>query len=102
MLSFSLQYNFPPLSMRITNGIVKKKKKKKTVHPCWNNCPQKSLTPGDFFCSPRALSYKSLFLTNQIEETDKQRTLRRQVTDDHSHIGDTISIENSLELSTTR
>ena len=30
------------------------------VSSCWKNCPQKSWTPGDFFCLPRAFLYKSL------------------------------------------
>ena len=54
MLTFPLWYNFPPISMRITSWIVKK------VSLCWKSCPQKSWTPGDIFCPPRAFSYKSL------------------------------------------
>ena len=38
--------------------------------------PQKSRTPGDFFCPLRAFSYKYLISTNQTEETNKQIKLR--------------------------
>ena len=34
--------------------------RQKKVNLCWKNCPQQSWTPGDFFCPPRAFSYKSL------------------------------------------
>ena len=47
MLTFPLRYNFPPLSVRIASWIVKKSQPMLT-------------TPGDFFCEPRAFSYKSL------------------------------------------
>ena len=71
MLTFPLRYNFPPLSMRITDWIVKKKsaQAEKIIRK------KVELQATFFVC----LVYSLLnlwFSTNQIEETDKQTKLR--------------------------
>ena len=71
MLTFPLRYNFPPLSMRITRWIVKKK----SVHAEKIVRKKVELQATFFVC----LVYYLLnlwFSTNQIEETDKQTKLR--------------------------
>ena len=66
MLTFPLRYNFPPLSMRITNWIVRKKSAyaEKVVHK------KVELQATSFVRFVGSLINLS-FSTNQIEETDK-------------------------------
>ena len=55
MLTFPIQCNFPPLSMRMTSWIVQKK----LAHD--KEIVRKKVEPqATFFCSPHAFSYKSL------------------------------------------
>ena len=78
MLSFPLRYNFPPLSMRITSWIVKKKSAyaEKVVR-------KKVKLQATFFVRLMRSLINLWFSTNQIEETTKQIKLRwREV--DHS------------------
>ena len=78
MLTFPLRYNFPPLSMRITSWIVKKKSAyaEKVVRK--NVELQATL----FVRLVRSL-INFWFSTHQIEETNKQIKLRWWE-DDHS------------------
>ena len=73
MLTFPLMYDFLPLSMRITSWIVKKKK----VSLCWKKVVRKKveLQATCFVFLVRSL-INLWFLTNQIEETNKQIKLR--------------------------
>ena len=91
---FHFWYNFPPLSMRITSWIVKKSQ------PMLKKLSAKKVELQATISVHLVRSLINLrFSTNQIEETNKQIKLRwRKV--DQSH-GDAISMENSLELSTT-
>ena len=78
MLTFPLRYNFPPLSMRITSWIVKKKSAyaEKIVR-------KKVELQATFFVRLVRSLINLWFSTNQIEETNKQTKLRwREV--DHS------------------
>ena len=78
MLTFPLRYNFPPLSMRITSWIVKKK----SVYAEKIVRKKVELVVNFFVSLVRSLINLS-FSTNQIEETTKQTKLRwRKV--DHS------------------
>ena len=71
MLTFPLRYNFPPLSIRITSWIVKKKSvyADKVVR---NNVELQ----GTFFGSLVRSLINLWFSNNQIEETNKQIKLR--------------------------
>ena len=80
MLTIPLWYNFPPLSMRITNWIVKKK----STHA--EKIFRKKVELQATFIVRIVHSLINLwFLANQIEETGKQTKLRWRVVD-HSHI----------------
>ena len=89
MLTSPLRYNFPPLSMRITSRIIKKRSAyaEKIVR-------EKVELQATFFVRLMRSVINLLFLTNQIEGTNKQTKPKR------SH-GNAVSMENSLELSTT-
>ena len=78
MLTFPLRYNFPPLSMRITSWIIKKKSAyaEKIVR-------KKFELQATFFARLVRSLINIWFSTNQIEETNNQTKLRwREV--DHS------------------
>ena len=78
MLTFPFRYHFPPLSMRITSWIVKKKSAyaEKVVR-------KKVELQATFFVRLVRSLINLWFSTNQIEETNKQTKLRwREV--DHS------------------
>ena len=70
MLTFPLRYNFPPLSMRITSWIVKKKSAyaEKIVR-------KKIELQATFFARLVRSFINIWFSTNQIEETNKQMRL---------------------------
>ena len=76
MLTFPLWYNFPPLNMRITSWIHKKKSAY-----AYKIVRKKSWTPGDFFVRLMRSLINLWFSTNQIEETNKQTKLRRREVD---------------------
>ena len=71
MLTFPLRYNFPPLSMRITSWIAKKKSAyaEKIVR-------KKVDFQAIFFVRLVRSLINIWFSTNQIEETNKQTKLR--------------------------
>ena len=71
MLTFPLRYNFPPISMRITSWIVKKKSAyaEKVVR-------KKVELQATFFVRLVRSLINLWFSTNQIEETNKQTKLR--------------------------
>ena len=94
MLTFPLRYNFPPLSMRITSWILKKK-----AAYAEKIFRKKVELQATFFVRLVRSLINLWFLTNQIEETNKQIKLNwREVDQSHS---DAISMENSLKLSAT-
>ena len=71
MLTFPLRYNFPPLSIRITSWIVKKK----SVYA--DKVVRKNVElQGTFFGSLVRSLISLWFSNNQIEETNKQIKLR--------------------------
>ena len=80
MLTFPLRYNVLPLSMHITRWIVKKESAHAEKH-----ARKKVEFKATFFIRLVRSLIKLWFLTNQIEETDKQAKLRWQVVD-HSHM----------------
>ena len=94
MLTFPLRYNFPPLIMRITSWIVKKK-------PVYaeNVVRKKVELQATFFVRLVRSLINLWFSTNQIEETNKQIKIKMAGSRPQSH-SDAISMENSLELST--
>ena len=71
MLTFPLRYNFPPLSMRITSWIIKKKSAyaEKIVR-------KKFELQATFFARLVRSLINIWFSTNQIEETNNQTKLR--------------------------
>ena len=71
MLTFPLRYNFPPLSIRITSWILKKKSAyaEKIVR-------KKVELQATFFVRLVRSLINLWFSTNQIEETNKQIKLR--------------------------
>ena len=76
MLTSPLRYNFPPLSMRITSWIVKKK----SVYAEKIVRKKVELVANFFVCLVCSLIILS-FSSNQIEETTKQTKLRRRKVD---------------------
>ena len=71
MLTFPLRYNSPPLSMRITSWIVKKKSA--YAEKIFSKKVELQAT---FFVRLVRSLLNLWFSTNQIEETDKQTKLR--------------------------
>ena len=91
MLTFSLWHSFPPLYMGITSRIIKKKSDYAEKIVCRNVELQAT-----FFVRLVRSLINLWFSTSQTEETNKETKVSRP----QSH-GDAISMENSLEMSTT-
>ena len=71
MLTFPLRYNFPPLSIRITSWIIKKKSAYAEKIVC-----KKFELQATFFARLVRSLINIWFSTNQIEETNNQTKLR--------------------------